>query len=143
MTEKKKVGNACRSKNQIRNSKARGSSFEYDCQHSLQKWANYPVIRLAERGFQMQYDLRIDTDSGYIAFECKRLKGISWNQAVKFYDKLEEVTPDAAFRILLFQSNRQPCLVMQKKGGAYQVSEFKSIFHTSFEKHPSTRVTKK
>lgn len=127
----------------IRAAKAKGSSFEYDCQHSLQAWAKHPVIRTAERGFQMQYDLRIDTDSGYIAFECKRLKGISWNQAKKYLDKLYNVASDAEMVFLLFQSNRQPCLVMFMHYGIYAIQEFEAFFYVTFEKHPSTRVTKK
>ena len=140
MTNRKKVGNACRSKNQIRNSKARGSSFEYDCQYSLQNWTKYPVTRTSERGFQMQYDLRIDTSSGYIAIECKRLKGISWNQLVKFYEKLESVTEDAELRYILFKSNYQPCLVFYKIHDNYKIERFDDYFLTKFAKHKSTRA---
>lgn len=130
----------------VRAAKSKGSQFEYDCQHSLQNWTNKPVIRTSERGFQMQYDLRIDTDSdGPFLFECKRLAGISWNQLVKFYEKLEKVTAEEvkASRYLLFQSNRQPCLVFHKQHGKYKIEAFEDHFMTPFEKHTSTRVTKK
>ena len=129
----------------IRAAKAKGSSFEYDCQHSLK--AKHPeVYRTAERGFQMQYDLHVEdslTTDTYV-FECKRLKGISWNQLVKFYEKLEKVTPDADDRFLLFQSNRQPCLVFTRLDGyKFIIMKFEYVFGVPFEKHPSTRVTKK
>ena len=92
-----------------RTAKAKGSSFEYDCQESLQDI--YPdIYRTAERGFQRQYDLR--SDEHKVVFECKRLKGMSWNQAKKFFLKLQEKKPDGYTGGLLFQSNRQPCLVM-------------------------------
>lgn len=126
----------------VRTAKIKGSQFEYDCQHSLQNWTNNPVTRTSERGFQMQYDLRIDTDSdGPFLIECKRLAGISWNQLVKFYEKLESVTKheEKAKLYLLFQSNRQPCLVFHKLHGKYQIETFEDHFMTKFEKHKSTR----
>jgi len=124
----------------VRAAKAKGSAFEYTCQHSLSKL--YPKIyRTAERGFQRQFDLCCDEKE--VVFECKRLKGISWNQLVKFYEKLTDVTPTAKRRYLLFQSNRQPCLVFYIVYDGYVIKTFKDVFMTEFEKHPSTRVTKK
>ena len=122
----------------VRTAKNKGSSFEYDCQYSLSQI--YPEIyRTSERGFQLQYDLECDK---YV-FECKRLKGISWNQCVKFYDKLQEKIPFGKIGYLLFQSNRQPCLVMSKTlNGGYQINQFENVFNTDFLKHPSTRAKK-
>ena len=69
----------------VRTAKVKGSMFEYDIQHSLK--ALYPdIYRTSERGYQLQYDLH--TDQGMAVIECKRLKGISWNQLDKFYQKL-------------------------------------------------------
>ena len=128
----------------IRTGKVKGSGFEYDCQYNLQRWTIHPVNRTAERGYQREYDLHIDTDNGYIAIECKRLAGISWNQLVKFYEKLEKVTPDAELRYLLFKSNRQPCLVFTRKvkNGPFIIESFEDYFMLSFDKHPSTRAKK-
>jgi len=122
----------------VRAAKSKGSSFEYDCQHSLK--AKYPLIyRTSERGFQRQFDL-CDEES-LSAFECKRLKGISWNQLVSYYEKLEKVTVQGN-NFLLFQSNRQPCLVFYKNDAGYTINTFESVFGTPFEKHPSTRPKK-
>ena len=138
---KKKVGNACRTKSQIRNSKARGSCFEYDCQESLQ--AIYPdIYRTSERGFQLQYDLR--TDMAKIVWECKRLKGMSWNQAKKFLLKLQGKAPEGYYSYLLFKSNQQPCLVMYMTNDKkFFVTTFENEFNTPFIKHTSTRNRKK
>lgn len=129
----------------VRSAKSKGSQFEYSCQYSLQQWTNKPVTRTSERGFQMQFDLKIgDEDGDYWAVECKRLKGISWNQLVKFYEKLDKVTPETKYKFILFQSNRQPCLIFYKNfGGSYNIQTFEDYFLTPFQKHPSTRVTKK
>jgi len=124
----------------VRAAKSKGSQFEYDCQYSLSKV--FPdIYRTAERGFQMQIDLCSDEQE--TVFECKRLKAISWNQAKNFYLKLTDVTPTARNRYLLFQSNRQPCLVFYLDDNyGYLIQEFENVFGTQFEKHPSTRVKK-
>ena len=124
----------------VRAAKSKGSQFEYTCQHSL-KPLYYDIYRTAERGFQRQFDLC--SDNFEMVFECKRLKGISWNQLVKFYEKLVDVTPTAKARFLLFQSNRQPCLVFYYNNGNYKIERFEDVWDLKFEKHPSTRVTKK
>lgn len=121
----------------VRSAKAKGSSFEYDCQYSLQSVFS-ELWRTSERGFQLQYDLECDV----AVFECKRLKAISWNQAKKYLDKCIEKAPEGKISYLLFQSNRQPCLVMQKWDTGYTVKEFKDVFNAPFEKHPSTRNKK-
>lgn len=129
----------------VRSAKAKGSSFEYDCQYSLQQWTNKPVTRTSERGFQLQYDLAIgeDLDNPIFVIECKRLKGMSWNQAVKFFEKLESVAPVTSIPYLLFQSNHQPCLVMFRQYGCnITVQTFDDFFMMKFEKHSSTRVKK-
>ena len=121
-----------------RSAKVKGSSFEYDCQYSLSQL--YPEIyRTSERGFQLQYDLECDN----AVFECKRLKSLSWNQAKKFYDKLESKAPNGKASFLLFKSNRQPCLVMyNNSAGALTINTFEYVFSVPFLKHPSTRSKK-
>lgn len=129
----------------VRSAKSKGSQFEYDCQHSLQLWTNHPVNRTSERGFQMQYDLRIDTASdGAFVFECKRHAKFSWNELVKTFEKLEKATnrEPKTSRYLLFQPNRQPCLVFYKQNYHYCIKTFEDCFGITFEKHPSTRVKK-
>ena len=95
----------------VRAAKSKGSQFEYDVQYSI-SFLYDDIYRTSERGFQRQYDLRSDKYNACI--ECKRLKGISWNQLVAFYEKLKKVTPDADKRYIIFQSNRQPPLVFNE-----------------------------
>ena len=123
----------------VRAAKSKGSQFEYDCQYSLS--AIWPTIfRTSERGFQLQYDLGCND----AVFECKRLKAISWNQAVKFLEKLERVTPEGKLCALLFKPNRQPCLVMGRDNDSTKIAvmTFEDWFGVPFEKHPSTRNKK-
>jgi NurA-like 5'-3' nuclease len=135
-----------RTKTQIRGSKSKGSQYEMDCAHSLRKL--YPdLVRHGKEGFQKELDL----ETKYMVFECKRLKGISWNQAETFFTKLEEVSPliklegleEKKDAYLLFQSNRQPCLVMHRlTNGNIAIQRFEDVFNTPFEKHTSTRRKK-
>ena len=131
----------------VRSAKLKGSQFEYDCVHSLKK--AYPqcnVYLTKELGFQKQYDICIEFDKSFKHFvECKRLKGISWNQLMNLHKKLKEVTADNIDnrRYILFQSNFQPCLVFYNNHkNIFRIETFKSYFHVGFEKHPSTRVKK-
>ena len=124
----------------VRSAKAKGSAFEYDCQHSLTGRFK-DIYRTSERGFQLQYDLQCDDEKFVV--ECKRRKNVTWNQAVKFFEKLEEVAPGDYEKFLMFQNNRQPCLVMYRTYKDVAVAEFKSIFGVPFEKHPSTRSNDK
>ena len=120
-----------------RTAKNKGSQFEYDCQYSLKPL--YPdIYRTVERGFQMQYDLR--SDKARLAFECKRLKGFTWNQIKGYLDKLHSKIPDSeTLAYLLFKGNNQPCLVAYYDRGFMIVREFEQEFSLRFEKHPSTR----
>ena len=117
--------------------KVKGAAFEYDCQESLEVIYE-DIYRTSERGFQQQYDLRSDTHQ--VVFECKRLAGISWNQAVKFFKKLKTKAPKGYDSYLLFKSNRQPCLVMYE-GNQHNITinTFEDHFRTDFVKHKSTR----
>ena len=125
----------------IRAAKSKGSQFEYDCQASL-KAIMSDIYRTAERGFQMQFDLHSEAEKA--SFECKRLKGISWNQLLKFYQKLAKLRPDEEDIYLLFKSNHQPCLVFtyDYETTSYKIQPFEAVFETPFIKHESTRAKK-
>jgi len=122
----------------IRAAKTKGSNLEYDTCYSLQK--KYPRTYLTKQlGFQQQQDVRNDDEKFVI--ECKRLKGISWNQALGFLFKLMEVAPKDYRCYLIFQSNRQPALVMYQLGlNPICIEQFEDVFQAPFLKHASTRV---
>ena len=130
----------------VRAAKSKGSQFEYDCQASLEQLPfTDSVTRTAERGYQRQYDLHMVQGSVVTAIECKRLKGMSWNQAKKYWQKLKEKAPEASNHYLLFKSNRQPCLVMYEDTNfnnqkCLKVCEFEDWCGFPFIKHKSTRA---
>lgn len=120
----------------VRTAKAKGSSHEYDTLHNLQR--TFPNMYLtSKQGFQQQYDLRDDINK--VVVECKKHKSISWNQAKKWFKKLQSVAPEDYECMLVYKSNQQPVLVMTIENGTIFVIEFESSFG-KFEKHPSTRV---
>lgn len=128
----------------VKSAKIKGSQAEYDVQYSLSQ--KYPKVYLTKQlGFQQQYDIRNDEGFKFVV-EVKRLKGISWNQAVAFFDNLQSVAPEGYVCFLIFQSNRQPPLVMfralEVKEDTY-ICTFESVFRIPFLKHPSTRPNKK
>jgi len=124
-----------RTKQQIRSSKAKGSALEYKVKESLEKFyfslrSKGNIVSLTkELGFQDQYDVKIwrHESKEYIAIECKDHKVISWNQAKKWFLKLEKVTPGAGKHYLVFHTNRQPHLVMFRDDGIV-VQEFEELF---------------
>ena len=132
----------------VRTGKSKGSAFEADARYNLSKV--YPdIIRLGCEGFCAQYDLM--SKEHKLAFECKRLKGISWNECVKFYEKLRKVAPVGYTCYLLFKSNLQPALVFfdlnqnsshDGEQHDYRIADFERYFEVEWEKHPSTRVKK-
>lgn len=138
-----KLGKA-RVTTRVRGAKSKGSQFEYDCQASLEPIYK-DIFRTSERGFCLQYDLQ--SDNYHAVFECKRLKGISWNQCVKYFKKLKSKTPTGYTPYLLFKSNQQPCLVMfetlTKEGEKIlSIETFETCFNLPFIKHKSTRAKK-
>lgn len=120
----------------VRTAKSKGNSLEYDVQYSL-GYVYGDIYLTKERGFQRQFDLC--SDDFKVAIECKRLKGISWNQAVKFYEKLVANSPEGYINYLVFKSNHQPCLVLRDFSGKYIIETFEDCFNTKFLKHVSTR----
>ena len=120
----------------VRSAKAKGSAFEYDVQASLSVLYR-DMYRTKERGFQSRVDLVSETF--LVAIECKRWKGISWNQLKILYDDL-----DSRFKeydcFVCFQCNRQPPLVMfRDRDGRYFICDFQGLFKVPFIKHESSR----
>jgi hypothetical protein len=127
-----------RTKTQIRSSKSKGSSHEYDVLHNLQR--HFPSMYLtSKQGFVQQYDLRDDGHN--IVIECKRYKIISWKQAKAWFEKLERVTPEGYQCMLVFKANNQPVFCMGRKDDIVFMFEFEDAFG-KFEKHPSIRGKK-
>lgn len=117
----------------VRSAKQKGSQFEYDCAASLRQ--KYPGILLTkQQGFVQQYDLVDNTRE--LAFECKRLKSLSWNQAMKIFNELERYAPTGYECYLLIQCNHQPCLVMIRTcTDRLLIREFDAEFGVPFIKH--------
>jgi len=118
-----------------RTARSKGSSYEMDCLESLQQ--SFPEAYLTkQKGFQLMYD--IQDDKALRVWECKRWKAISWNQLVKFYDKLRKVKPEGYNCDVLFQSNRQPCLVFD----GIAIVTFETAYHNQFKKHEPVKRCK-
>ena len=116
----------------LKTARSKGSQMEIDSEHSLRPIYS-DIRRTGGEGMYMQYDLQ--TDKGQTVFECKRLKGISWNQLVKLYAKLESVKPKGYDCYILFKSNHQPCLVF-KQG---YITTFEDYFMVPFIKHTAVK----
>jgi len=113
----------------VRSAKSKGAQMEYSVRDSL--LPIIPDILLTkEEGFIKQFDLISHTNK--LAIEAKKHKGFSWNELVKLFKKLKSKAPDGYTSILIFQGNRQPCLIM-KKGDT--VMPFKKHFKTPFIVH--------
>ena len=125
----------------IRTAKSKGSQYEMNCKASLMPIMP-DIIRLGNEGYQAQFDLHSEAEKA--SFECKRLRGISWNQLLKFYQKLAKLRPDEEDVYLLFKSNHQPCLVFSfdYETTSYKIQTFEAVFETPFIKHESTRAKK-
>jgi hypothetical protein len=121
----------------VRSAKNKGSAFEMDCETSLQQV--FPdCYRTHERGYVMGLDLI--SKEAKLTFECKRLKGISWNQCIGFLDLLIKRSPEDYHCYLLFQSNRQPCLVMHYSDDkSLRIETFEDCFGVNFIKHLSSK----
>lgn len=117
----------------VRSAKQKGAQMEYSAYDSL-KPIMPDILLTAHLGYREQYDL-VSRESKCV-FECKRLRGMSWNQAKKFLEKLEGKAPEGYECLLLFKSNRQPCLIMWfNVNGDPMVKEFEHYFKTSWVKH--------
>lgn len=118
----------------IRSAKNKGAQMEYSVRDSL--LPIFPDILLTKQlGFVSQYDLVSHKER--LVFECKKHRHFDWNELVKYFDKLNSKTPTGYFPILVFQANRQPCLIMfyHHDDECMSVIEFESYFHTQFIKH--------
>lgn len=122
----------------VRAAKSKGSQFEMTVHHSLKQiWDD--VLLTKQQGFQMQFD--IVSHKHKIAIECKRHASFSWNDLEKTFKKLCSVTPEGYLPFLVFQGNRQPCLVMSRDGGWLNVQTLES-WGVVLTKHPSSRAKK-
>lgn len=116
----------------LKTAKSKGSQFEMDAQWSLR--TIFPDIsRLGGEGQWREIDL--ESKESNAVFECKRHSGFSWNELVKYYEKLELRSPDAAERYVIFKANRQPTLVMTRTSVGLTIRLFEDMFGVSFEKH--------
>lgn len=125
--------------------RAKGNQFEYSCRDSLLQI--FPdTILTKQEGFQTQIDLMVPSKKIFI--ECKRHKGFSWNELEAIFRKLCERTTVWCMKngkdaneytpLLLFQANRQPCLVMEERTRISWfpcVQTFKSYFGVPFLEH--------
>ncbi len=117
----------------LRTAKIKGSQFEYSVRDSLTKL--YPDILLTKQeGFFAQYDLL--SREGNLAIECKKHSGFSWNELVKYWEKLRDKTKSYNYKaVLVFQGNRQPCLVMFSSMGMLRIMLFEDHFGHPFIRH--------
>ena len=107
----------------ISSQKSKGSQFEYSVRDSLaQKYSD--VLLSKQEGFYAQHDIIIH--SKRIKIECKKHKGFSWNELEKYFDKLAKRDPVDYTPLVIFQSNRQPCLVFSE--GSCYISDDKTKY---------------
>jgi hypothetical protein len=124
----------------VSNKAKKGNPFERDCEYSLT--AKYiDIKRTHETGYILQYDLVSNNDK--IVWECKFHRHITWNEAVKYLDKLKKIAPQGYQSVLLFKSNQQPCLVMTEHNTNNKVvMTFEDYYNLPFQKHLSTKQKK-
>lgn len=124
----------------VKTARSKGANAEYDFHASLlQAFPNAYLTK--QRGFQLQYDIQDDASNQ--VFEVKRLRGISWNQCVDFYEKLKAVAPKDYKCYVLFKSNFQPALVfgVDEVWSCYTIRTFFDAFGVPFKKHePIKRI---
>jgi hypothetical protein len=108
-----------------RSAKSKGSAMEYMTKETLVHIFDNLVLT-KELGFVRQYDLVDEKLS--VAIECKFHKSISWNQAVKFFTKLENKAKEFEIHYLVFKYNQQPPLVMYRDDYAITVKQFEDYF---------------
>ena len=82
----------------------------------------------------------METKKNKITFECKRHKGFSWNELVKYYEKLVSRTSREYNSFLVFKANQQPVLVMHQETIGLAVNLFEDFFGVPFEKHKTKKV---
>ena len=120
----------------------KGNPYERDCEASLRQ--TFPdAHRTHETGYILQYD--IISPNSQTCYECKRLKGISWNQLEQFYKKLKQAAPEGYKCYVLFKSNHQPALVFQvdEMFACYCIKTFTETFGVNFVKHEPVKRNKK
>ena len=117
----------------LRTAKIKGSQFEYSVRDSL--ISLYPDILLTKQeGFVQQYDIL--SRDGNLAIECKKHRAFSWNELIKYWEKLRDKVKSYKYKaVLVFQANRQPCLVMFSNMGLLRVMTFEDHFGVPFMRH--------
>jgi len=117
----------------------KGSSFEYSVNDSLNQILDHKFILTKQLGFVRQFD--IEEPIKKIAIECKFLKSITWNQCVKYHNKLRYRTPEYFEHYLIFKTNQQPVLVMYvDDSDKLWVSEFETVFGVDFIEHNKSKT---
>lgn len=116
-----------------RAAKSKGSTFERECFENL-KLIYEDIDWLRNLGQPLQYDLESKQHS--VAIECKRHKAFSWNELVKYMQKLQAATPNHQTHLLLCKANRQPVLVMCLSilDNSIRVMTYKDYFGVEFRK---------
>ena len=115
----------------LKTARQKGSQFELDCEASLKR-IFFDLKRLYGEGMYRGFDL--ETKNFLKVFECKRHKNFSWNELIKYYNKLKERAGNKQ-PFLLFKSNRQPVLVMYEDYESILVRPFEDVFKIDFIKH--------
>lgn len=126
--------------------------MEYSVRDSLaQKYIDVKLCK--EEGYTYQYDIIIPSQK--IIIEVKRHKNFNWNELEKYFLKLvkriklnkDENDNGVYTPYLIFQGNRQPCLVMYKwdriigiLAECKAVSTFEDYFGVPFLRHKGKRV---
>jgi hypothetical protein len=132
-----------RTKSQIRGSKSKGRTLEYDACESLQQL--YPETHLTNAiGYQLQYDLEADD----FVVECKRHKHTTFQEAIKYFVKLEMLKPDGKVAYVIYKNNRQPAMVVfshyiGRPDPVICEAEFEDYFGIPFKKHTPIKKIKK
>ena len=132
-----KIGNAGRTRNQIRNSKSRGSQLEYSIRDSLKPFIT-DILLTKEEGYVQMYDLVSHKER--LIIEAKRHRAFSWNELIGYLSKLEQVAPEGYKCVVVFQANRQPALCMARnKFSQIAVTTFLDYFEIEFVKHKGVK----
>jgi len=116
----------------IRSAKNKGAQFEYSVYDSL-KPLYHDLVLTKQLGFVSQHD--IESKGANMRIECKRHKHFDWNELVKLFLKLEKNHSPSGEAFLIFQANRQPCLVMFRLVAHLHVMDFEGYFGINFIKH--------
>lgn len=124
--------------------KEKGAAMEYDVLESLQQL--YPEAYLTkQRGFQLQYDIEADD----FVVECKRHANMTFQEAIKYYVKLEMLKPEGKTAYVIYKPNRMPAMVVfeiqieNRPDAVIVQAEFEDYFGITFKKHTPIKRARK